>query len=381
MLVVCLSLVVISLALSLPLTAILIRVGRRLGQLDQPGEASHKQHKQATPHTGGMAIFVAVALPLLVVLLTVWISPWESWSGWLAPVRPHIKGLRTQSPMAIALLVGMAILHVLGLIDDRRGLGPYVKLAVQFVVAAVLALLFDMRVLHFLQNQQNQVFMGTAVSVCLSILWILAIINAMNFLDNMDGLAGGVGAIIAGLYLAATLINGQWFVAALAALVLGALLGFLVFNFPPARVFMGDAGSLVLGLLMAVLSIRTTYFHMDLARADSVPTVGSNTAWYGLLMPLLVMAVPVYDLISVTLIRLFQGRSPFVGDQQHFSHRLVGRGLTARSAVMVIWLCTLATGLGGVMLGQLEGWQAALVGIQAALVITVLALLEWANHS
>ena len=378
MIAVCMSMIVVSVALSVPLTEILIRAGRRLGQVDQPGSAGHKQHQQSVPTSGGIAIFLAVSVPLTAMLIAVWVRPPDGWSGWLAAVGPHVDGLRRQTPMLLAVLAGMTVLHVLGLIDDRRNLGPFVKLGIQLIVAAILVGLFEMRVLQLLDQFGP---LGWTASVVLSILWILTITNAMNLLDNMDGLAGGVGAIIAALYLAATLINSQWFVAALAALLLGALIGFLAFNFPPARVFMGDAGSLVVGLLLAVLSIRTTYVYMDPGLATAIPTDtdGSHAPWYGLLMPLIVMAVPLYDLTSVTLIRMMQGRSPFVGDQQHFSHRLVDRGMSRRTAVIVIWLCTVATGLGGVILAPVEGWQVALIGGQTAAVIAVLVLLERAR--
>lgn len=378
MIAVCLSMIVVSVALSVPLTEFLIRAARRLGQVDQPGSAGHKQHQQSVPTSGGIAIFLAVSVPLIAMLIAVWGRPPDGWSGWLAAMGPHVDGLRRQTPMLLAVLSGMTVLHVLGLIDDRRNLGPFVKLGIQLIVAAALVGLFELRVLQLLDQFGP---LGWTASVVLSILWILTITNAMNLLDNMDGLAGGVGAIIAALYLAATLINSQWFVASLAALLLGALIGFLAFNFPPARVYMGDAGSLVVGLLLAVLSIRTTYVYMDPGLATAIPTDtgGSHAPWYGLLMPLIVMAVPLYDLTSVTLIRMMQGRSPFVGDQQHFSHRLVDRGMSRRTAVIVIWLCTVATGLGGVILARVEGWQVALIGGQTAAVIAVLVLLERAR--
>jgi UDP-GlcNAc:undecaprenyl-phosphate GlcNAc-1-phosphate transferase len=231
-----------------------------------------------------------------------------------------------------------------------------------------------MRLLAFLGTWYGPA--GAAASVVLSILWIVAITNAMNFLDNMDGLSAGVGAIIAALYLAAALLAGQWFVAGLAAIVLGALLGFLVFNFPPARLFMGDGGSLPLGFLLAVISARTSDFapfSLPGPRPEALVLPGH---WYGVLMPAVVLAVPLYDLVSVTLIRLRRGRSPFHADRNHFSHRLVRRGLTQRSAVLVIYLATAATGLGGVMLGTLQRWQAALVALQVLATLATLALLE-----
>jgi len=364
MLLLCLLLVLVAFGLSLPLTWTLIGVGRRLGQVDVPdaeGSGGRKAHGRIVPNTGGIAIFWAIAIPLIGILAAVWLAPESMWSGSLAKVTPHLEGLQQQTPMAVAVLVALAVMHILGLIDDRKRLGPYSKLIVQLLVCGSLAGFFGMRLFEFL---------GVVPSIILSVIWMVLIANAMNFLDNMDGLSGGVGAICAALYLAATLINGQWFVAAFCALLLGALLGFLVFNVPPAKVFMGDGGSLVLGLLLAIISIRTTYVEL--------PASGllSDVRWYGMLMPVMVLAVPLYDFTSVTLIRLSRGQSPFVGDRNHFSHRLVRRGLSQRAAVVVVWCCTLATGLSGVMLSSLEGWQAALAAAQSAAVLLVLALLE-----
>ncbi|MAE64957.1 MAG: undecaprenyl-phosphate alpha-N-acetylglucosaminyl 1-phosphate transferase, partial [Phycisphaeraceae bacterium] len=256
---------------------------------------------------------------------------------------------------------------VLGLVDDRRSLGPRIKLLTQFTVAAILAGPLDIRIFELLETYGAP---GIAASIAISCLWMVAITNAVNMLDNMDGLAAGVSAVIAATYLAATLIGQQWFVASLCALLLGALVGFLAFNYPRARLYMGDGGSLVVGMLLAVISIRTTYFNPD-------TRIATDTHWYVVLMPLVVMAVPLYDLISVCVVRLRAGRSPFVGDQNHFSHRLVRRGMSRPAAVALIWLITLATSLGGVMFTTLAPWQAVLVAVQTAAMIAVLALLDF----
>ncbi len=367
----CLLLAVLALVISLPLTWGVIRAGYRLGQVDRPEDPAaggRKWHGRVVPNTGGIAIFWALAGPMAAGLLLVWLAPALVRQAWPAAA-PHLPGLKQETPLALAMLGGMAVLHVLGLVDDRRRLGPFVKLGVQVLVALALAVFFEVRVLEFLGHWYGRA--GAAISVVLTVLWILTITNAMNFLDNMDGLSGGIGALIAGLYLAANLVGGQWFVAAVAALLLGALLGFLVFNFPPARVFMGDGGSLVLGYTLALISIRTTYVGEPSPQAVTGPG-----HWYGVLMPLVVMAVPLYDITSVTLIRLKHGRSPFVGDRNHFSHRLVRMGLSQRGAVIVIWACTLATGLGGVMLRTLNLWQAVLVAGQTGAVLLTLAVVE-----
>ncbi|MEX0777551.1 MAG: MraY family glycosyltransferase [Phycisphaeraceae bacterium] len=372
MITVCLGLVLVGLAISWPMTWLLVRAGHQLGVVDEPEDRAaggRKWHARAVPNLGGVAIFWGVMLPVLLGLAAAWAVPPQDWTGPAAALVDHLPGVRRQTPLILAVVLAAGVLHVLGLVDDRKRLGPLLKLIVQLAVAGVLVGAFGLRVFELLDTYFGAA--GAIASGILTVLWIVVITNAMNMLDNMDGLSAGVGAIIAALYLAANLLGGQWFVAAMAALLLGALIGFLAFNFPPASIFMGDGGSLVLGLLLAIISIRTTY--VGVPTPDAV--VGPSRA-YGVLMPLVVMAIPLYDFVSVVIIRTLTGKSPFVGDRNHFSHRLVRKGLTEKRAVIVIWLCTLATGLGGVMLGRLEAWQAALVAGQCAAVLAVLALME-----
>jgi UDP-GlcNAc:undecaprenyl-phosphate GlcNAc-1-phosphate transferase len=243
------------------------------------------------------------------------------------------------------------------------------------IVAGAVVLLTESRLLTLLDQR---VIGGVWVSIGITVVWLVVVTNAFNFLDNMDGLSAGVATIAGGFFLTAALVNGQWFVAGCLALLVGALVGFLVFNFPwraPATIFMGDGGSLVVGFLLGFLTVRTTY----VGGSDATQGPGLGSAWYGLFMPLVVLAIPLYDFCSVTLIRLSQGKSPFVGDLQHFSHRLVRRGLSRKAAVIVIYGFTAVTAIGGVSLARLEGWQAALVGVQTALVLTVLAIEEWSS--
>ena len=376
-----LLLAVVAFLIALPVCGVVMRSSRAVGWVDAAGSAAHKPLLPGTrageggvPNTGGVGVFVAVAWPMVAVLLSVWVVPTGWWERFLPAVAGHLEGLRRTSAVGGGLLAGLAAVHVLGLVDDRRALPALPKLLVQLAVALALVVWCDMRVLHLLNGYGPA---GVALSYAASVVWITVIVNAMNFLDNMDGLAAGVGLIIAGLYLGATLLSGQWFVAALAALLVGALAGFIVYNLPPARLYLGDGGSLVLGLLLACISIRTTYFDTEPAGPGALrgaaPAVGG---WYGLLMPLLIMAVPLYDFASVTVIRLLTGHSPFRGDHNHFSHRLQRLGLSKRGVLAVVYLAAGATSLGGVMLGRLAGWQAALVAGQAACVLLMLAVLE-----
>lgn len=367
-----LSLIAMGLIISLPATVMARAAGRRLGALDSPGAAGHVKVLRAVPNVGGIGIFAGIAIPFAAAILTVALASDSTIERWVPSIAAHLPRLRESLPLAAALLACLTLLHVVGLVDDRRSLGPGVKLAAQVVAALTLAVFFDVRLLTLLDRALP---LAPWPSVLLTVLWIVVITNALNFLDNMDGLAGGVTVVASALFMAATLVNHQWFIAATLALMVGATLGFLVFNVPPASIFMGDGGSLVLGFLLGVLTARTTFHDA----AD--PTFALGGGWYGVFMPIVVLAVPLYDFASVTFIRLRQGKSPFVGDQQHFSHRLVQRGLSKRQAVATIWALTAVTGIGGVMLGRLEGWQALLVGVQTALVLVVLAMLEFRRQA
>jgi UDP-GlcNAc:undecaprenyl-phosphate GlcNAc-1-phosphate transferase len=358
------GLILVGLAISIPVTALLVRLGHRANMLDTQGAKGHvKPELRRVPNIGGVAIFISIALPMAIALGVVWFMPEWMWGGKLGlqALADHLPRIRESTPTAIAMLGCMSILHVVGLIDDRKSLGPIPKFAVQFMTAGIMAIWFDVRLLTLI---------GEIPSIVVTILWIVAITNAINFLDNMDGLAGGVSAIAAALFMVATILNEQWFIGGTLALLVGGLAGFLIFNFPPAKIFMGDGGSLVVGFVLALLTARTTFYD------PSQPEFALGGGWYGVFMPVIVLAIPLYDFLSVSLIRLKQGKSPFVGDQQHFSHRLVQRGLSKRAAVMTIWSLTAVTGIVGISLGSLQGWQAILVGVQTILVLVIIGMLE-----
>jgi len=255
------------------------------------------------------------------------------------------------------ILLCTFILFALGLWDDIKALGPYSKLVVQFVVAIIAANFADIRVELFIENK--------IITTALSAIWIVLIINAFNFLDNMDGAAAGIAVIASSILFTAAALSGQVFVGGLTLVFIGALLGFLIFNFPPAKIFMGDGGSLVTGFFVAILTLRTTYYHE-----------AQSGQWYPVLMPIVVMAVPLYDFISVTLLRISQGKSPFIGDTQHFSHRLKKHGLTDTQTVLTLYLASLATGLGATFLYQVNLAGAILIFIQTIMVLSIIAILE-----
>src|SRR5688572_2122172 len=341
------------------LTLTMKRLARRIGFVDKPGH--RKIHHNPKPLGGGVAIFWGIAGPMLVLLAVL------NFAGHVVVERYHgaenvdalVAGGQYQTPMSLGFLGGMLVLHAVGLIDDRKALGPFTKLLVQLAVATAFVVIYDVRALTAL---------GYVPSVILTVLWIAGITNAFNFLDNMDGLSAGVAAVCTAAFLITALTIGQWFVAAMLALLLGALLGFLCFNFNPASIFMGDSGSLLIGFVLGVMTVRTTFL-------PSGRDWGAG--WYAVFAPVIVLAVPLYDMIVVSVIRISRGKSPFVGDTNHFSHRLVARGMSRRTAVLTIYLVTAATSVAAIVLPHVTStWAAMLIVAQTLLILGVVALLE-----
>lgn len=329
----------------------------RRGFTDKPG--GHKQHEEPIALGGGIAIVAAIALPVLAGCVAAWLMV-DRPPSWLpALIARHLEGIAAKLPTALSILAGAIVLHVTGLFDDHRPLGPGVKFAVQFAVALFIAGPVGIRAVELLP---------APLSIAVTVLWIVLITNAFNFLDNMDGLSAGVGAVVMVVFSLAALRAGQVFVPVMGFTVAGALAGFLVFNFAPARIFMGDAGSLVVGYLIGVLTVLTTFYDPE-----------QNLTPLGVFVPIVALAVPLYDVTSVVIHRIRLGESPLRGDRRHFSHRLVRRGMSPRGAVLTIYLATAATGLPAVVLPSVGWSSAALLLAQCLCVLVMIALLEHAG--
>lgn len=362
-----LILVIGSLLISLPTTWVVIRISHRVGAIDSsPIAGQIKEPSRQIPNTGGIAIAMGILIPMAIGLSVLSFIDPQTLPAIFEPLLQHLPGIRQQLPMGWTLIGCIVGLHVLGIVDDRKPMGPMPKLFLMLIPGAIFALIFDTRLITMLDGYVG----GSWLSIIITVLWFGLIINAMNFIDNMDGLSAGIAVISGALFLVAAMLNGQWFISAMLALLVGSCFGFLVFNFPPAKVFMGDGGSLVIGLLLAFLTVRTTYIPYDAGK--HLPD-----AWYAVLMPVIVLAIPLYDFVSVTLIRLSQGKSPFVGDLQHFSHRIRDRGLSSRSSVLVIYALTLATGISGLFIARAEPWEAIALGVQVFALICAVALFEF----
>ncbi len=360
---------VIPAAIVAAIAAALVRRGAPgWGLVDEPGH--RKVHQRTTPLGGGIAIWLGVVVTFAAAQVALWLlsrAPTSEDTSWLRQiplpefVAQHLSGLSEQAPNLWFLLGAGTVLMLLGLADDLFGLAWQPRLAVQ-VGVAVLVVLRGWRLTLFVDVP----WLTSVVSV----LWIVALINSFNMLDNMDGLSAGVAAVASAMLAAVLLLTPdpeshgpQLFVAGFLLVLVGSLLGFLFHNRPPARLFMGDAGSYFIGFYVALATIMATFSGGDLPR-------------HSILAPLFVMAVPLYDMVSVILIRFRQGRSPFEADKNHFSHRLVDLGMTKVQAVLAIYLLTATCGLSALLLHQVDTAGAIILALVVACVLVLVGILE-----
>jgi UDP-GlcNAc:undecaprenyl-phosphate/decaprenyl-phosphate GlcNAc-1-phosphate transferase len=314
----------------------------RHGHVDDPGH--RKIHDQSIPLAGGLSVATGLLLPTILACVLLWsqastqeysILPAESQAQVHSAPKEATPGfllrygLNRRALELAGILAGALGMLALGSFDDQRELRPAMKFTGQVLVALLVAA-SGARITLFVPN--------TLFHFAITILWILTVVNAFNFMDNMNGLCTGLGIIGAMCFAAVAAIEGQYLVALIAFLTLGALLGFLPYNFPRAKAFLGDAGSHLVGYLLAVLAILPHFYTRGHPRR------------YAVLIPLLVLAVPLGDLVWVVILRWRNGKPFYIGDNNHLSHRLVRRGLTRSQAVIVIWIIAAVMGAAGCLL-------------------------------
>lgn len=308
----------VSLGLGLGLIPIAKRLGIRFGIVDKPSQ--RKVHKLPMPRVGGVAMMVAFVVPVVGVALFF----------------PEITA--ACSSVSLPTLLGGALLvFFMGLIDDIRGLPARLKLVVQ-VVAACIAYAGGVRILQISLPWDSTLVLGW-MSAPVTIFWILLVVNAVNLIDGLDGLAAGVALFASLVLVAASLLGGHPFVFVCFSAMVGTLVSFLRYNFNPATVFMGDAGSYFIGFLLAVLSV--------LGSVKSRATVA-------MVVPVLALGVPLMDTMLAPVRRFIVARGLFQPDKDHIHHRLLKMGLTQRGAVLVIYGLCAFFGFFGVLLVKVE---------------------------
>ena len=316
---------IVGFAASLGLTPISRQIAMRLGMVDRPNE--RKIHFDNRPLMGGLAIFIAFAGSLILF------SPEQ-----------HIVELG-------AILAGAGFLALIGFLDDRHNLKIRTRLIAMVVAVGIL----------IAAGIQVRLFNTPWLDIPITVVWVLAVTNAVNFNDNMDGLAAGLSAIGAGFFLLIAVLQGQILVSMLAAALFGSAVGFLSYNFNPASTFMGDMGALTLGFVLAVIGIKLEFGAHPI-----------NVTW---MIPLFVLALPVFDINLVVITRLWERRSPGESGKDHTSHRLMSVGLSQRQTIIVLYaICILFGGL-GLVISQSDADTGMVLGILGLVILAASFLL------
>ncbi len=345
-----------SVILSSLLVPVMIKLAFRYDVLDRPGY--HKTHHNVHPLLGGGAIYATFMIVILTGIALLGVV--KFWGVSSFPELQHhllnqLPGFSVVFPKLLGLLAGGTLMFILGLMDDMRGVGFSYKL--KFVIqgmAATILVASGIR-LEFLPHP--------ILNILVTILWLVGITNSFNLLDNMDGLSSGVAVIISGILGILTIQQGQYFSALILLALTGSALGFLFYNFHPSKIFMGDAGSLFIGFTLAALAISSSY--VTTKSVSELPVV----------VPVLVLGVPLFDTFSVMIIRWKEKRSLFVGDNSHFSHRLVKLGMSVRQAVVFIYLVTFCVGVSAILIPELNLFKSIIVLIQEGLIFGLITLL------
>ena len=324
--------------ISLAMTPVVRLIAIRNGWVARPRK--DRWHKKTTALFGGIAIFIGLGIPLFIV-------------GDFQPLWTRLFAPGSAEPLpsiAVVILGGATLLFLLGLADDFLNLKPHNKLIGQIIVASMVV---------FLGFRLNW-FTSLTLDTMVTLIWIVGITNAFNLLDNMDGLCAGV-AMVAALTMAVLYAGTDATAFSVAVIIAGSCGAFLVYNFNPASIFMGDCGSLVIGFALAVLSL----YHGEFA-ADSRLSAFA--------VPLLILMVPLLDTTLVTVIRLLSGRKASTGGSDHTSHRLVLMGLSEKSAVLYLYGIGAVSGIAGVFVSYSDTMTSPAVIIPIVLAITLMGI-------
>ena len=358
------------------ITAVMRRVATRYGIVDHPGE--RKMQKEPVPLLGGVAIYLTFNLVILINLGLLQLAP-EMGFEWISDNVLTFLGAETSRPL-FGIFAGALIIFILGVVDDIRALSPEIKLSGQIAAAAILVLsgirldlflvplLESFSWLDVLSETQFEWF-SIGISAFITVFWIVLMTNAMNFLDNMDGLCGGVAGIAALSFFLCALPQQEYFVCVLLMVFAGSVAGFLYHNLNPARIFMGDAGSMFCGYILGTIAVLGTFYTAESSSRIAVAA------------PLLALCVPLFDTASVIYIRFRSGESIMRGDKRHFSHRLVELGMSPAQAVEFILLVAAVTGLGGALLAQVNVTGTLVVLAQTAGIFLLIVILMRARKN
>lgn len=349
----------VSFVFCLILTPLFRAIALKFNVLDVP--SARKIHISAKPLLGGLAFYFSFMLTIMLGLIV--LKVFENSPNLISLMPQSIIGkippLQREISKILPIALGGILVVIIGLIDDIKGMNPYVKLFSAAVVG-LLMVFWGVRITLFMPNP---FFGGT-----LTVLWFVLLMNSFNLMDNMDGLACGVALVAAFIFLSITSFQHHLFTSYILVVFAGALAGFLIFNWHPSSIFMGDTGSMWIGFMLATLTIMSTFY--SAGKPTLLPVI----------MPLLILGVPIFDTISVMIIRLSRKKPLFVGDKNHFSHRLVQLGMTQPQAVAFIYLVTFCIGINATLLFTVGRLGATVIFLQAIVIFIIIALLEYTGR-
>ncbi len=329
----------------------LVKFSHRWGLLDYPGD--RKVHKKPTPYLGGVGVFVSF-------WITVFLSLCLAHFLYVRSVVPaSLEGLVRAAmlilPKIVGIFIGGLVILAVGLFDDKYHWSPLRKLLGQLAAALIL-----MKLGLTINLVSPLGFAGYGITL----VWILLILNAFNFIDSLDGHCVGIAFISCASFFAITQILHQPLVGSFLAAFAGALIGFWPHNFKRAKIFLGDNGSLFIGYMMAAFTLLCKY---------QIPETKPAT----LLIPLLIFGVPIYDTVSVITVRLARGTAPWKGDRNHFAHRLVKIGMSDTVAVIFSYFIAFTIGLVAILTTQVNYFGIALIVLIYLSIVSVIAFLEF----
>ena len=324
----------IALGTALVLTPAVIAFARRTGALDQPD--ARKVHARPIPRIGGIGIYAAFMVSILVQLVFVELTPEFMMS-------------------LIGLMVGGTIIVAIGIIDDYCDLPAKVKLLGQILAAVVLVVGFDVRI-DFITDPLGDFIYLELFAIPATIFWIVGLTNTVNLIDGLDGLAAGVSSIAAITIFLVAMEEGIPFVAMVTAALAGAAVGFLYYNFNPARIFMGDTGSMFLGFMLAGISV--------VGAVKSAATIA-------LIVPILALGLPILDTTFAIVRRMRNHRPIFKPDKGHLHHRLLAHGFTQKQAVLLMYVVSALFGLCALALTAVSMQAAILIILIVAAVVFI----------
>ncbi len=330
---------VVAFVISFALTPLVKKFAHRVGAMDVPKDA-RRMHSVPIPRLGGLAIFLGFLLSVLIFV----------------DLTPQIQ----------SVLLGGVLIVVLGVIDDIHPLRAWIKLIVQ-IVAALIPVCSGV-VVRILSNPffftDNSYIQLGALAIPITVIWIVLITNAVNLIDGLDGLAAGVSVIASLSVIVVAMVLGDWITAVIMAALAGGCVGFIPYNFNPAKIFMGDTGATFLGYIMATVSVMGLF---------------KSYAIISFVVPFLILGLPIFDTCFAFCRRLMRGKNPMAPDRSHVHHRLIDMGLNQKQAVAILYVVSVILGLSAVVLATSGALKAIIV--LCAICVAVLVALQVFRHS